>query len=115
MGELAEELWRVLGQVDVQEAVVLLGRDVVESLQGLHGVGRRDLLEEGLQLLLGPQAPDAVELRLGADDGGDGGQFLRADPARYILMTTPGEERIENVLALIMEHRGVVGEIVHYD
>ena len=66
--ELAIELGRIRGEVEVQKHVVLLGRDVVEALQGLHGVGRADLLEEGLQLLLGPQAANAVELRLGAND-----------------------------------------------
>ena len=76
MRELAVELGRVRGEVDVEKAVVLLRRYVIEALQRLHGVGRRDLLEEALQLLLGPQAANAVEMRLRADDRGDGGQFL---------------------------------------
>jgi hypothetical protein len=48
MCKLTIEFGRIRAEVDVQEAVGLLGRDVVEALQGLHGVGRADLLEEGL-------------------------------------------------------------------
>ena len=106
--KLTVELGRVRGEVDVEEAVVLLGRDVVESLQRLHGVGRRDLLEEALQLLLGPQAADAVELGLRPNYGGDGGKFLSTYPARNVLVPTPGKERIEHIFALIVEDCRVI-------
>ena len=69
MGKLAVKLGWAGCQVDVQEAMVLMGRDVVEALQGLHGVCRGYLLEEGLKLLLGPQAANALKLRLCANYG----------------------------------------------
>jgi hypothetical protein len=53
VGELAVEFWRVGRQIDIEEAVLLLGGDVVQALQGLHWIGRADFLEEALELLLG--------------------------------------------------------------
>ena len=80
MCELAVELWRVRRQIDVQEAMGLLCGDVIEALQGLHWIGRRDLLEEALEFLLGPHAANAIELGLCSYHGGDRGQLLRGNP-----------------------------------
>ena len=52
VSELTVELGRVGREVDVEEAVVLLGGDVVEALQRLHRIRRRDLFKEALELLL---------------------------------------------------------------
>ena len=46
--ELAVELRWVSAEIHVEEAVVLLCGDIVEALQGLHRIRRRDLLEKGL-------------------------------------------------------------------
>jgi hypothetical protein len=108
VGELAVELGRVRRQVDVQKAVGLLRRNVIEALQGLHRIGRADFLEEALELLLGSKAPYAVELRLGSDYGGDRGQLLRTDPARNVLMPPAREQRIQYILALVMQHTRII-------
>jgi hypothetical protein len=92
--ELAVKLWRIRAEIYVEEAVGLLCRIVVEALQGLHGVGRADLLEDGLQFLVGPQAANAVELRLRSDHRGDGGELLGADPAGDVLVTAACEEGV---------------------
>jgi hypothetical protein len=113
VGELAKEFWRVRRQVDVQEAMGLLGGDVVEALQGLHGIGRTNFLEEALEFLLGSKAPYAVELSLGSDYGGDRSQLLRTDPARNVLMPTPSEQGVQYVLALVMQYSWVITEIIY--
>ena len=108
MGELAKELWRVRRQVDVQEAMGLLGGDVVEALQGLHGIGRTNFLEEALEFLLGSKAPYAVELSLGSYHGGYSGKLLGTDPATYVLMPPPSEQSVQYILALVMQHSMVI-------
>jgi hypothetical protein len=94
MCKLTIKLRRVRAEVNVEEAVGLLGRMVIEALQCLHGVGRADLLEDGLQLLVGPQAANAVELRLSADHRGDGGKLLGANPAGDVLVAAAREEGV---------------------
>ena len=94
MCELAVKLWRIRAEIYVEEAVGLLCRIVVEALQGLHGVGRADLLEDGLQLLVGAQAANAVELRLRSDHRADGGELLRANPAGDVLVAAAREEGV---------------------
>ena len=108
MGETTVKLGWIRTEVDVKEPVWLLGRDVVEALQGLHGVGRADLLEEGLQLLLGPQAADAIELCLGAYYSGHRRQLLSTQPQRDVLVPAAAHERIQDVFALVVEDRRVV-------
>ena len=94
MCELAVKLRRVRAEIYVEEAVGLLCRMVIETLQCLHGVGRADFLEDGLQLLVRPQPPNAVELRLSADHRGDGGKLLGANPAGDVLVTAAREEGV---------------------
>ena len=94
MCKLAVELGGARGDVNVQEAVVLLGRDIVQTLDGLYGVGRADLLEEGLKLLLGPQAANALELRQGANDRAHRRELLRRYPQRYVLVPPTAHEGI---------------------
>ncbi len=48
MCKLTIEFGRIRAEVDVQEAVGLLGRNVIQALQRFDWVGRADLLEEGL-------------------------------------------------------------------
>ena len=48
VGELRIELGWICREISVEKTVVLLCRDVVESLQGLHWVSRTDLFEESL-------------------------------------------------------------------
>ncbi len=115
MSELGVKRRRVRAEVNVEEAVGLLCRIVVEALQGLHGVGRADLLEDGLQLLVGAQAANAVELRLRSDHRGDGGKLLRADPAGDVLVAASCDQRVKHVFALGVEHGRIITEIVYND
>jgi hypothetical protein len=67
---------------------------IVEALQSFHRVGRADLLEDGLELLVRPQPPNAVELRLSADHRGDGGKLLGGNPAGDVLVAAAREEGV---------------------
>ena len=94
MRKLAVKLRRVRAEIDIEEAVGLLCRMIVEALQSFHGVGRADLLEDGLQLLVRPQPPNAVELRLSADHRADRGKLLGANPAGDVLVAAAREEGV---------------------
>ena len=108
MCELGVKLRRVRAEINIEEAVGLLRRMVVQALQGFHWVCRADLLEDGLQLLVGAQASDAVKLRLRSDHRADGGELLRGNPATDVLVATPREKRVQHIFPLVMEDRRVI-------
>jgi hypothetical protein len=37
---------------------------------------------------------------------------LGTDPARYVLVTPPGEQGVQHILALVMQHSWVITEII---
>ena len=94
MCELGVKLWRVRAEIYVEEAVRLLGRIFVEAQQGLHGEGRGDFLEDGLELLLASEASDTVKLRLCPNHRGNRGKLLRGNPAGDVLVAAACEEGV---------------------
>ena len=77
---LVEHFGSGLQVVDEEEAVRLPGRFLVDGLQFLPGQQGRELLENGLQLELVAEAPDAHELHVHTNRRADEPQLLARDP-----------------------------------
>ena len=112
---LVEHFGPGLQVVDEEEAVRLPGRFLVDGLQFLLGQQGRELLENGFQLELVAEAPDAHELHVHTDGGADEPQFLRGHPGRNLHVAPADEESVERTVAGAAVELRLVREIVNYD
>ena len=101
--------------MDEEEAVGLPRRFLVDGLQLLLGQQGRELFEDGLQLELVAQAPDAHELHVHAHGGADEPQFLRGHPRGDLHVAAADEERVQRPVAGAPVELRLVCEIVNYD
>ena len=112
---LVEHFGARLQVVDEEEAVGLPRRFLVDGLQLLLGQQGRELFEDGLQLELVAQAPDAHELHVHAHGGADEPQFLRGHPRGDLHVAAADEERVQRPVAGAPVELRLVCEIVNYD
>ena len=101
--------------MDEEEAVRLPGRFLVDGLQLLLGQQGRELLENGFQLELVAEAPDAHELHVHPDGGADEPQLLARDPGGDLHVAPADEERVQRPVAGAAVELRLVREIVDYD
>ena len=101
--------------MDEEEAVRLPGRFLVDGLQFLLGQQGRELLENGLQLELVAEAPDAHELHVHTNRRADEPQFLTGHPGRNLHVPSADEERVQGPVPGAAVQLRLVREIVNHD
>ena len=111
---LVEHFGPGLQVVDEQEAVRLPGRFLVDGLQFLLGQQGRELLENGFQLELVAEAPDAHELHVHPDGGADEPQLLARDPGGDLHVAPADEERVQGPVPGAAVQLRLIGEVVDY-
>ena len=101
--------------MDEEEAVRLPGRFLVDGLQFLLGQQGRELLENGLQLELVAEAPDAHELHVHTNRCADEPQLLARDPGGDLHVAPADEERVQGPVPGAAVQLRLVREIVDHD
>ena len=101
--------------MDEEEAVRLPGRFLVDGLQFLLGQQDRELLENGFQLELVAEAPDAHELHVHTNRRADEPQLLARDPGGDLRVAPADEERVQGPVPGAAVQLRLVREIVDHD
>ena len=101
--------------MDEEEAVRLPGRFLVDGLQFLLRQQGRELLENGLQLELVAEAPDAHELHVHTNRCTDEPQLLARDPGGDLHVAPADEERVQGPVPGAAVQLRLVREIVDHD
>ena len=112
---LVEHFGPGLQVVDEEEAVGLPRRFLVDGLQLLLGQQRRELLEDGFQLELVAEAPDAHELHVHPHGGANEPQFLAGHPSRDLHVAAADEERVQRPVAGAAVELRLIREVVDHD
>ena len=112
---LVEHFGPGLQIVDEEEAVRFLRRLLVDGLQLLLGQQRRELLEDGFQLELVAEAPDAHELHVHPHGGANEPQFLAGHPSRDLHVAAADEERVQRPVAGAAVELRLIREVVDHD
>ena len=112
---LVEHFGPGLQVVDEEEAVGLPRRFLVDGLQLLLGQQGRELLQDGFQLQLVAEAPDAHELHVHPHSGADEPELLGGDPGRNLHVTPADEECVQGPVAGAAVELRLVREVVDHD
>ena len=112
---LVEHFGPGLQVVDEEEAVGLPRRFLVDGLQLLLGQQGRQFFQNGFQLQLVAEAPDAHELHVHPHGCADEPQLLGGHPGRDLHVAPADEERVQRPVAGAAVELRLVCEIVNYD